>query len=170
MLAELASNSVIDTAYVWLCHQRRDWPADTDIWHLRFRWAAAKPQLQGQLSAGTYRFSSMDRVSKANGEVVHVWSSLDALLLKALSIVLAKVLPVSLHCTHVKGHGGAKAAVRLTSRSTVLTATPWPPIPAARGLARRSFRNGSRRNPASSPSFLVEVLLAFNEVRRCQFG
>ena len=36
----------------------------------------------------------------------------DTHLLKALAIVLADVLPVSRRCTHVKGDGGAKAAVR----------------------------------------------------------
>lgn len=40
------------------------------------------------------------------------WSTRDALVLKALAIILAKVLPVSARCTNVKGHGGAKAAVR----------------------------------------------------------
>ena len=54
----------------------------------------------------------MDRVTKADGDIVHVWPSRDALVLKALAMVLAKVLPVSARCTHVKGHGGAKAAVR----------------------------------------------------------
>ena len=39
----------------------------------------------------------------------------DALVLKALTIVLAPVLPVSPRCTHVKGNGGAKAAVRQVS-------------------------------------------------------
>ena len=91
---ELAHDWVIDAAYAWLCHQRRDGSADTDIWHFRFRWAAARLQLQDQLRAGTYRFSPMDCVTKVNGEVVHVWSSADALVLKALSIVLTKVLPV----------------------------------------------------------------------------
>ncbi len=33
-------------------------------------------------------------------------------MLKALAIVLAERLPVSVHCTHAKGHGGTKAAVR----------------------------------------------------------
>ncbi len=46
-------------------------------------------------------------------------------MLKALTIVLAKHLPISSRCTHVKGHGGAKAAVRqvmarLTKNSFVL--------------------------------------------------
>lgn len=54
----------------------------------------------------------MDRVTKADGAIVHVWCARDALVLKALSMVLAKRLPVSSRCTHVKGHGGAKAAVR----------------------------------------------------------
>ena len=54
----------------------------------------------------------MSRVTRADGEIVHVWASRDALILKALSIVLARLLPVSPRCTHVKGHGGAKAAIR----------------------------------------------------------
>jgi RNA-directed DNA polymerase len=33
-------------------------------------------------------------------------------VLKALTLVLAQVLPVSPRCTHIKGNGGAKAAVR----------------------------------------------------------
>ena len=36
----------------------------------------------------------------------------DALVLKALALVLAKYLPVSRRCTHLKGHGGAKYAAR----------------------------------------------------------
>jgi RNA-directed DNA polymerase len=34
------------------------------------------------------------------------------LVLKAMSIVLGAMLPVWPCCTHVKGHGGAKSAVR----------------------------------------------------------
>ena len=33
-------------------------------------------------------------------------------MLKALALVLGEHLPISPRCTHVKGHGGAKAAVR----------------------------------------------------------
>ncbi len=36
----------------------------------------------------------------------------DSLMLKAMAMVLAKRLPISPRCTHVKGHGGGKAAVR----------------------------------------------------------
>lgn len=54
----------------------------------------------------------MVRVTKTGGETLNIWSSRDALVLKVLALVLEKHLPVSRRCTHVKGHGGAKAAVR----------------------------------------------------------
>ncbi len=62
--------------------------------------------------SGSYQFAPLARVTKANGEVVHVWSSRDALVLKAIALVLARHLPLSRRCTHVKGHGGATWAVR----------------------------------------------------------
>ena len=112
MRTELASDEVIDAAYSWLCHQRRHWPANSDVWEIRLRWSRVKRFIQTAIRHGDYRFSPMLRVTKCNGEVVHVWSSRDALVLKSLAIVLAKYLPISECCTHVKGHGGAKAAVR----------------------------------------------------------
>ncbi len=112
MLRELASDRVIDAAYTWLCHQRRHWPANADIWDFRFRWETEKNTIQTSLGRGEYRFQPMSRVTKANGETIHVWSSRDALVLKTLAIVLPNHIPVSRRCTHVKGHGGAKAAVR----------------------------------------------------------
>ena len=112
MLATLASDALIDGAYRWLCHQRRHWPADADIWELRFHWTEAKLSIQQALAKGDYRFEALARVTKTDGETVHVWSSRDALVLKALAIVLRNRLPVSKRCTHIKGHGGAKAAVR----------------------------------------------------------
>jgi len=77
------------------------------------------------LAAGRFRFGLLTRITSADGEEVDLWSARDALVLKALTIVLADVLPVSARCAHVKGHGGAKAAVRqvhnhLTANSFVL--------------------------------------------------
>jgi hypothetical protein len=93
ILAELASDDVLDAAHDWLCRRRRAYPADADVWSFRQAWAQEKDKLK-------------------DGEAVDLWSARDALVLKALTIVLAKHLPVSTRCTHVKGHGGAKAAVR----------------------------------------------------------
>ena len=41
-----------------------------------------------------------------------LWSARDALVMKALTLVLQPVLPLSPHCTHLKGHGGLKGAIR----------------------------------------------------------
>jgi hypothetical protein len=35
----------LDTAYSWLCKQRRNFPANADIWHLRFHWHTTRANL-----------------------------------------------------------------------------------------------------------------------------
>ncbi len=64
------------------------------------------------MAAGRFRFGLLTRITLKDGEEIDLWSARDALVLKALTIVMAKHLPVSTRCTHLKGHGGAKAAVR----------------------------------------------------------
>jgi len=54
----------------------------------------------------------LGRVTLADGGDIDLWSARDALVLKAMTIVLSDVLPASPSCTHIKGHGGAKRAVR----------------------------------------------------------
>ncbi len=112
LLAALASDATLDAAFAWLCKRRRDYPDDADVWDFRRHWPAEKARLQSDLSTGDFRFGLLDRITKADGEEVDLWAARDALVLKALAMVLAGHLPVSRSCTHVKGHGGAKAAVR----------------------------------------------------------
>ena len=100
-----------DTAYHWLCKQRHHYPANSDIWHLRFHWQNEKPKLIKDLCSGCYQFAPLQRIIKKNGQIIHLWSSRDALVLKLLTLHLASVLPVSELCTHVKHHGGLKATV-----------------------------------------------------------
>jgi hypothetical protein len=82
------------------------------VWSFRRRWSQEKDRIKSDLLAGEYRFSLLSRVTLANGNEVDLWSARDALVLKALSRVLLRYLPVSRRCTHLKGHGGAKHAVR----------------------------------------------------------
>lgn len=49
---------------------------------------------------------------KANGKTIHLWSSLDALVLKVVAAVLPEQVSLHLSCAHIKGHGGLKGAVR----------------------------------------------------------
>jgi hypothetical protein len=112
LTARLASDAVLDRAYVWLCRQRRRWPDAADVWSFRRDWPVEKTRLQAELRSGRFRFGLQERITRENGEEIDLWSARDALVLKALAFVLGERLPVSRRCVHVKGHGGAKAAVR----------------------------------------------------------
>ena len=112
MVDRLGSDAVLDRAYRWLCKQRRRWPDAADVWSFRRDWAAEKERLRAELRAGTFRFGLLERIEKPDGEEIEVFPARDALVLKTLALVLEGVLPVSRRCTHVRGHGGAKAAVR----------------------------------------------------------
>ena len=133
LLAALASDATLDAAFVWLCGRRRDYPDHADIWAFRRHWPAEKARLRSGLSAGRFRFGLLDRITKADGAEIDLWSARDALVLKALATVLAGHLPVSRSCTHVKGHGGAKAAVR-----QVMAKLPGTPAIPHRRLGRRN--------------------------------
>lgn len=114
MIETIASDAVIDEAYEWLCKKRRNRHANDDIWHLRWHWATLKPDLQRALLTGTYYFSPC-RAVKVEGHSLGMWNAQDALVQKAIAIVLSdrwtKVL--SPHCYHLSGRGGGKQAVRL---------------------------------------------------------
>ena len=109
---ELACVSNLEAAYEWLCHRRKDYPDHADVWSLRFNWPDERARIQHDLLTESYRFEPLSVVTNQAGETLHIWSARDALVLKALTITLHCHLPVSKRCVHVKGRGGAKAAVR----------------------------------------------------------
>jgi RNA-directed DNA polymerase len=101
----------LDTAYLWLCKQRANFPANADICHLRFHWHAIRGELLQTLNKQDYTLLPLSVVTKADGETLHLWSSQDALVLKMLAMTLPDALALSPLCTHIKGHGGLKATV-----------------------------------------------------------
>jgi hypothetical protein len=115
VLADIASDTTLDAAFVWLCKRRRDHPAHADVWGFRLAWPQEQGLIRSELLAGELRFSLLDGITKADGEDIDLWSARDALVLKALAGLLAKVLPNSSRCTHVQGHGGAQGGRRLDS-------------------------------------------------------
>ncbi len=54
LIQKIVSDSVIDTAYEWLCKRRKDYSHNDEVWDIRFRWAEFKAQLQKALLAGEY--------------------------------------------------------------------------------------------------------------------
>lgn len=53
----IASDSVIDQAYDWLCEKRKHYRHNNDVWHVRFGWAKQKAALQKQLRSGRYHLN-----------------------------------------------------------------------------------------------------------------
>jgi len=113
LMESIACDATIDLAYEWLCASRDHHWHNSDVWDLRWRWNQIKPRVQQQLRAGTYRFSAVRRF-RSGKDTIEYWSSQDALVLKAVALVLTERLEIHLsdQCHHVRGHGGAKAAVR----------------------------------------------------------
>ena len=113
---EIASTDVLQQAYAWLCDRRKKYSHNNDVWDLRWRWHDLRPLVQAQLRAGDYRFAPLRRVY-LRYETLEVWSARDALVLKALALVLtAHWLPhLSPHWYHLQGRDGAKAAVRFVA-------------------------------------------------------
>ena len=101
------------------------WPADYPIcaggdWSIQPMPTSGRSAAAGNmrkresrtLRSGSFRFSLLTRITLKDGEETDLWSARDALVLKALALVLGEHLPVSHRCTHLKGNGGAKYAVR----------------------------------------------------------
>lgn len=78
-LTHLASGSLLDRAFEWLCHRRRDYPPDADIWSFRQRWPEEKERLQADLLAGRFRFGLLRRIALKDGSEVDLWSPRDAM-------------------------------------------------------------------------------------------
>ena len=112
LLSQIASDDILHEAYRWLCNARKKSHHNNGVWHLRFHWNEIKPQIQTDLLNGTYRFSPC-KSYKINGEGIGVWNAQDALVLKAMAIVLTKHLSPNLSkdCYHLSGRGGAKGCV-----------------------------------------------------------
>jgi hypothetical protein len=66
---------------------------------------------------GTYQFSPQQEI-RFETDTIELWASLDALVLKAVTLVLTRHLKphISNQCVHVKGNGGGKKAVRQITR------------------------------------------------------
>jgi hypothetical protein len=53
LIGRITSDAILDEAYAWLCHRRRDYPANADVWWFRRNWASEKVRLQQDLLTGT---------------------------------------------------------------------------------------------------------------------
>ena len=87
----VACQKNLEAAYQWLCQQRKDYSHNSDVWNLRRDWEAEKPLIQAELLNGTYRFSPLQQYrfnDETPDDIKDVWTAKDALVLKAMAIVL----------------------------------------------------------------------------------
>lgn len=110
----IAADSVITEAFQWLCSRRHKQQHNADIWDLRWCWPNEKARLQRSLLKGNYRFAPLDWFLSEEGDLIELYNARDALVLKAISIVLTRALlpELSSNCYHIKGHGGVRGALR----------------------------------------------------------
>jgi hypothetical protein len=99
MNTDIFNSATLDIAYSWLCKQRANFPANADIWHLRFHWHSVRRELLQTLNQQNYTFLPLSVITKADGESIHLWSSQDALVLKMLAMALPDTLALSPLCT-----------------------------------------------------------------------
>ena len=117
LIEQVASDEVIEQAFLWICLKRKEHSHNNDVWDLRRHWQTVKPDIQKQLLDGTYQFNSRPEIRFGN-ETIEILALLDALVLKAVTLVLTQHLKphISNQCVHVKGNGGGKEAVRQITR------------------------------------------------------
>jgi hypothetical protein len=61
MLNELTDEALIDTSFSWLCKQRKHFPADSDVWDLRFHWHTLKPKIIDDLVSNRFTFRPLQK-------------------------------------------------------------------------------------------------------------
>ena len=111
MMNEIANSDLVDEAYRWLCQQRKHFPPNADIWHFCCYYFAIKSDPLRQINTSDYQFSPLQKIIKKNGQIIYLWGSQDALVMKLMATDLQSLPSLSPPCTHVKGHGGLKQTV-----------------------------------------------------------
>ena len=81
LIDRIASDAILDQAYVWPFHRRKDYGANADVWNFRRNWQAEKARLRSNLIAGCYCFDALERVTLKDGSCISLWSPRDALVL-----------------------------------------------------------------------------------------
>ena len=114
----LFTEEILENAFNHVCKKRINYSHNNDIWDLRLNWNKEKQELYEQLNNATYKFEPVRKITTERG-ILEIWSSRDAVVLKALEIILSERLgpELSEKCCHIKGTGGLKKAVRFVYKN-----------------------------------------------------
>jgi hypothetical protein len=121
-MRQMISDAALNAAYQWLGKKRLDYHHNNDVWQVRFHWQSLQEAFRQQLISGCYHLTECQRVKRAC-KISDLWCAQDALVLKALSLVLTGVLLplLSKQCFHLAGRGGYQGAVRAVTEALGLS-------------------------------------------------
>ena len=122
VMSLIASRRALDCAYRWYQCCRRDASPHNGFWSLSRQWDRIRDDCRVRLQAGEYTLSPLTQYALADGSYVSQWDPLDAIVLKAMALVLTPLLTSHYDlssATHLKGGGGVKGAVRQAQRSAL---------------------------------------------------
>ena len=108
LIERIVAPDTLHAAWKWLASRRKDSHHNNDYWLCHHR-QELEPRIIEQVRNGTYVFSPCRSYKGCS-----VWSAQDALVLKAMALVLTEYLcpKLSKYCYHLMGNGGAKGCVR----------------------------------------------------------
>jgi RNA-directed DNA polymerase len=102
----------LENVFNILCKQRKDYNAHADICDLRYNWLDYKKQIITQIKTGIFHFDPVTQFT-ANNEICYKRTARDALILKAISVVLNEYLAPKIgKVYHFNDHGGIYGAIR----------------------------------------------------------
>ena len=113
LMSEVISNPVLEQALKHVSKCRENDSHNNDIWHVRFYWPKIKEEIRHTLLNGTYQLSPVQVCGNKNGHRLTRWTAIDAIVLKAISIVITEPIrqKIDSRCYHIKGNGGVKVCV-----------------------------------------------------------
>jgi len=112
-MSEVTKTRTLNMAFDSICKKRIDDSCNSDIWDLRRHWPRIRRKARLELLSGSYHLSPVSVVGNINGHRLTRWSAIDAVILKAISIVITPCIQkgIDRRCYHIKGNGGLKVAV-----------------------------------------------------------
>lgn len=113
LIKKLTSRETFTQALKWLISARKEYSANNDIWHLLEHWQDVSTKLRQQLRDGSFRFPPL-QIYEFNDNTITLYSAIDSLVLKTISLTLGEYLQDKLptECVHLKNNGGLKLYLR----------------------------------------------------------
>jgi len=113
LIKNITSDDTFQKACDWLLQKRKKYHHNSDVWDFLIKWDKIVPAIRKKINDGNYQFDIQKRV-RINGESIDVWTAMDSVILKSITLVLSLFLKpyFSKNCCHIKGNGGTRKAIK----------------------------------------------------------